>query len=89
VLLPRFQLALANGTTVVDRGVGSNVLGGPAHALAFLARVVASQSAAPPLAAGEIVTTGTISDAWPVARGETWHSDYGELPVAGLTLTFT
>ncbi len=87
-LLPRFALELSKGGKVVDRGVGSNVLGGPAHALAYLARVLATQPDAPPLAAGEIVTTGTISDAWPVAPGETWHSDYGELPVAGLTLTF-
>jgi 2-oxo-3-hexenedioate decarboxylase len=88
-LLPRFALELRKGETVVDRGVGSNVLGGPAHALAYLARVVAEQPHAPPLAAGEVVTTGTISDAWPVASGETWHSDYGELPIAGLALTFT
>jgi 2-keto-4-pentenoate hydratase len=43
----------------------------------------------PPLAAGEIVTTGTITDAWPVAAGETWSSDYGALPIEGLTLRFT
>jgi 2-oxo-3-hexenedioate decarboxylase len=88
-LLPRFALELRKGETVIDRGVGSNVLGGPAHALAYLARVVAGQPHAPPLAAGEIVTTGTISDAWPVAAGETWRSDYGALPIAGLALTFT
>jgi 2-oxo-3-hexenedioate decarboxylase len=43
----------------------------------------------PPLAAGEIVTTGTITDAWPVVPGETWSSDYGALGLAGMTLTFT
>ena len=39
------------------------------------------------LAAGEIVTTGTLTDAWPIAPGETWESDYGDLPVGGLALT--
>ena len=33
----------------------------------------------PPLAAGELVTTGTVTDAWPVAPGDTWSSDYGAL----------
>jgi len=42
----------------------------------------------PPLAAGEIVTTGTITDAWPVASGETWSADYGTLGLAGLTVDF-
>jgi 2-oxo-3-hexenedioate decarboxylase len=51
--------------------------------------VLASQPAAPPLAAGEIVTTGTLTDAWPVTPGETWRSDYGALRMAGLTLTLT
>ena len=31
--------------------------------------------------------TGTVTDAWPVAQGEVWTSDYGTLPVRGLTLT--
>jgi 2-oxo-3-hexenedioate decarboxylase len=73
---------------VIDRGTGSNVLGSPALALGHLARVVAEQPQAPKLAAGEIATTGTITDAWPVAPGETWSSDYGALGLAGLTLTF-
>lgn len=88
-LLPRFHLSLRKGDVVVDRGIGSNVLGGPLHALAHLVRVLAAQPEAPPLGAGEIVTTGTISDAWPVAAGEHWSSDYGELPLSGLRLSFT
>jgi 2-oxo-3-hexenedioate decarboxylase len=65
------------------------VLGGPAYALAHLIRTLADQPGAPPLKAGELITTGTITDAWPVAPGEEWTSDYGELDVGGLTLRFT
>ena len=86
--LPAFTLTLRRGRTVVERGVGSNVLGGPAHALAHLSRVLAGQPQFPPLAAGEIITTGTVTDAWPVAPGATWTSDYGELGIGGLTLRF-
>jgi 2-oxo-3-hexenedioate decarboxylase len=87
--LPTFTLRLARDGTLVDTGIGANVLGSPALALAHLARVLATQPWAPPLAAGEIITTGTVTDAWPVAPGQTWTSDYGSLGLAGLTLTFT
>jgi len=87
-LLPTFELRLRRGETLVDVGVGANVLGSPALALVHLARVLATQPEAPPLAAGEVITTGTVTDAWPVSAGETWTSDYGALGLRGLTLTF-
>ena len=87
--LPTFKLTLSRGDTVIDRGVGANVLDSPALALVHLARLLAEQPLAPKLAAGEIVTTGTITDAWPVAAGETWSSDYGSLGLGGLTLSFS
>ena len=86
--LPAFELTLSRGDTVIDRGIGSNVLGSPALALAHLARLLAEQQQAPGLAAGEIVTTGTITDAWPVAAGEIWSSNYGTLGLDGLTVRF-
>jgi 2-oxo-3-hexenedioate decarboxylase len=86
--LPAFALTLRRGGEVIDSGVGANVLDSPALALAHLARVLARQPQFPPLAAGEIVTTGTITDAWPVAKGQTWVSDYGTLGLPGMTLAF-
>ena len=86
--LPRFRLTLRRSGEVIDEGVGANVLDSPALALAHLARVLAGQPQFPKLAAGEIVTTGTITDAWPVTRGETWTSDYGTLGLPGMTLGF-
>ena len=87
-LLAKATVTLKRGETIVDRGIGANVLGSPALALGHLARGLADQPQFPPLASGEIVTTGTITDAWPVKNGETWSSDYGELGLAGLTLDF-
>ena len=86
--LPRFELTLRHGERVIDRGVGANVLDSPALALAHLAGVLATQPEAPSLARGEMVTTGTLTDAWPVASGQTWSSDYGELGLAGIELRF-
>src|SRR6202165_5965490 len=87
--LPSFELTLARDGAGVDRGVGSNVLGSPLNALAHLGRVLAGQPRFAPLAAGEIVTTGTVTDAWPVKRDEIWQSHYGSLGVEGLRLRFT
>jgi 2-oxo-3-hexenedioate decarboxylase len=87
--LPVFELELRRGEAVVDRGVGANVLDSPAMALVHLAGVLARQPQFPALSEGEIVTTGTVTDAWPVAPGETWSSDYGALGLSGLTVSFT
>jgi 2-oxo-3-hexenedioate decarboxylase len=87
-VLPRFRATLRKDGVVVDTGVGANVLDSPALAVAHLANVLARYPAHPPLQPGEIVTTGTITDAWPVTPGERWSSDYGELPLRGLTLQF-
>jgi 2-keto-4-pentenoate hydratase len=86
--LPAFELTLSRGDRVIDHGTGSNVLGSPLLVLAHLVRLLEQQPQAPNLAAGEIVTTGTITDAWPVTPGETWASDYGKLGISGMSLRF-
>jgi 2-oxo-3-hexenedioate decarboxylase len=83
-----FETTLGRNDEAVDHGVGHNTLGSPVLALRHLAEVVASQPRQPPLAAGEIITTGTLTDAWPVHPGERWSSDYGTLGVTGLTIEF-
>ena len=87
--LPRFRLTLSQADKLIDRGMGSDVLDSPALALVHLARVLATQPQFAPLSAGEVITTGSLTDAWPVRAGETWTSDYGELGIGGLTATFS
>ena len=86
--LPAVQAELYRGREPVDRGAAANVLGSPLAALAHLIEVLQKQHA-PPLAAGEIVTTGVITDAHPVMAGETWHTRLSGLPLPGLTVEFT
>jgi 2-keto-4-pentenoate hydratase len=88
-IMPTFELVLARNRSVVARGIGANVLDGPLHALAHLTRVLANQPEFAPLRAGEIITTGTITDAHPIQSGDRWESDYGELGLHGLCVTFT
>jgi len=86
--LQSFELTLSCDGRLVERGKGANVLGSPLNALAHLAQLLATQPQFAPLGAGEVITTGTLTDAWPVRPGETWESDYGLLGVPGLTLRF-
>jgi len=85
-LLETFTASLARGAERVDSGTGANVLGSPLRALVELARLTASREDSPPLAPGELITTGTITGAWPVSGGETWRVEYGELGLEPLTL---
>ena len=82
------EVGLFCGEERIDRGVGANVLGSPLAALAHLVGVLARQPDAPPLAAGEIVTTGVITDAHPVAPGQVWSTRIAGVPLAGLTIEF-
>ena len=86
--LPRVEALLKKGDRVVDRGVGANVLGSPLAALGHLVELLARQPDAPPLAPGEIVTTGVLTDAHPVAAGETWSTRILGLPLRGLSVRF-
>ena len=87
--LPEIKAALWTGGVKQIEGVGANVLGSPAYALGFLADLVAKQPFMEPIAAGEIISTGTISDALPIKPGETWTTEISGLPAQNLTLSYT
>jgi 2-oxo-3-hexenedioate decarboxylase len=82
------NVALSCNGTIRDRGVGSNALDHPALALAFLADILVTQPAFDALAAGEVITTGTLTAALPIKAGESWTSEISGLPIAPLTVTF-
>ena len=86
--LPLAQARLYKGERLVDEGTGANVLGSPLLALAHVVELLKRQPGAPPLAAGEIVTTGVLTDAHPVVAGDAWHTEIRGLPLAGLKLSF-
>lgn len=85
--LAAFTVDLLRDGAVADRGGGRNVLGGgPLAALGHLVDVLAKDPAAPPLVAGEIVTTGTLTDALPIASGQRWQARLRGVPLPGLDL---
>jgi 2-oxo-3-hexenedioate decarboxylase len=84
--LDQTEARLFKGNRLVDKGVGANVLGGPIHSLAHLVELLKKRPDAP-LGAGEIITTGVLTDAHAVAPGETWRTEVTGFH--GLTIHFT
>jgi 2-oxo-3-hexenedioate decarboxylase len=87
--LSSFTITLTRNGETVDAGGGANVLGSPLTALRHLVMLLSGDNHNPPLAAGEIVTTGTLTRAFDVAPGETWATKIEGLPVEGLEVRFS
>lgn len=86
--LASFNIDLYCNGALADRGCAANVLDGPLSALRHLVGLLAHDPVNPPLKAGEIVTTGTLTRALPVAPGEIWHTRLSGVPLDGIRLRF-
>jgi len=86
--LSTFEIDLKRDGTVVDHGRATNVLGGPVSALRHLVDILARDQVNPPLAAGEIVTTGTLTRALPAAARETWTTELTGVALDGICVRF-
>jgi 2-oxo-3-hexenedioate decarboxylase len=87
--LSSFEIDLKRDGAVVDHGRATNVLGGPVSALHHLIDLLARDQINPPLAAGEIVTTGTLTRALPVAPGQTWTTALTGVALDGICVRFS
>lgn len=86
--LKSFHVSLYCDGTLRDSGVGTNVLGSPLLALGHLAEVLARLPHHQPLAAGEIITTGTLTAALDIKPGQTWHTAFTGIDLPGLRVRF-
>jgi 2-oxo-3-hexenedioate decarboxylase len=87
--LADFGVTLLRDGAVADEGRSSNVLGqGPVLALAHLAEALAGLPGAPPMAAGQVFTTGTLTRALPVSPGETWEARVDGVPLGPVRIAF-
>jgi 2-oxo-3-hexenedioate decarboxylase len=87
-VLKSFAIDLHCDGRLIDRGSAANVLDGPVSALRHLVGLLTRDPDHPPLAAGEIVTTGTLTRAMPVKPGETWSTSLQSIALDGITLRF-
>jgi 2-oxo-3-hexenedioate decarboxylase len=81
-----FEITLSCDGVELDRGASANVLGGPLQALSHLVDLLSQDPAQPALAAGEIITTGTVTRALPIAPGQRWQTRLHGLDLPGLDL---
>ncbi len=86
--LASFKVTLAKGDVVAAEGGGRNVMRNPALCLAELASA-RDRAGLPPLGAGDLVSTGTLTDSQPIAAGEQWIARADGLPVAAIAVTLT
>lgn len=87
--LAAFDMELTRDGTVVDRGTASDVLGGPLSALRSMVDGMAMRPMSRPLEAGDLITTGTVTRAFPVSPGERWTTRIDGVPLAGLDVRFS
>lgn len=87
--LATFTVQLSRNGEVVHEGGGKNVLDSPALCLAEFASAVPAQRGAEPLGAGELISTGSLTVAPPVAPGERWSVVAAGLDVPPLSLRLT
>jgi len=68
-------------------GSGRNSLRSPALCLAELASAMAKQDGTEPLAAGDLISSGTLTESTPIQPGATWTASVEGLALPTLTLT--
>src|SRR6202022_1841128 len=86
--LSAFEIDLNCDGRLIDRGHAENVLGGPLSALRHLTSLLASDPPKPPLPAGEIVSTGTLTKAMPIVPGEVWSAAPNGIALDAIQLRF-
>ncbi|MBV8377103.1 MAG: hydratase [Verrucomicrobia bacterium] len=86
--LASFEIDLQRDGTVLDQGRAKNLLGGPVSALGHLIEILARDQVNPSLAAGEVVTTGTLTRAFPIAPGQAWATELAGVSLGGISIRF-
>jgi 2-oxo-3-hexenedioate decarboxylase len=85
--LARFAVKLSRNGEVVAEGSGKNSLRSPALCLAELSAAISRRTADDPLAAGELVSSGTLTESQLLAAGELWTASVEGIDLPPLTLS--
>ena len=84
--LAALTVELREGERSVETGHASIVLDGPLTALRIWVDAVTAREPRWPIAAGDIVTTGTVTDAAPLMPGQCWSTRTSDPRLPGVTL---
>lgn len=86
--LATFRAELYCDGNLSQTGGGALVLNSPLFALRHLIKLLANDPYNPPLRAGEIISTGTLTLAMPVRAGQTWTTKVHGISLENITLCF-
>ena len=84
--LARFSVTLTRNGEVLAQGSGKNSLRSPALCLAELSAAVSRRTPDDPLSAGELVSSGTLTDSQFLAPAERWTASLEGIALPPLTL---
>jgi 2-oxo-3-hexenedioate decarboxylase len=85
-VLASFKVQLLRNGEPAEQGGGRNALRNPALCVAELASAIARRTGAEPLAPGELISSGTLTESRLIAPGETWTATVDSLALQPLTL---
>ena len=86
--IENFTVTLSCDGDVREQGRDFNALGSPLKAVVHLIDVIAKQPHAAPLQSGELVTTGTLTAAFPIHPGQTWSTNLKGIALSGIVVSF-
>jgi 2-keto-4-pentenoate hydratase len=86
--LATFEIDLIRDGTFMDHGRAANVMEGPLSTLRHLTELLGRDPVNPPLAAGEIISTGTLTRALPCASGEGWTAKPTGIALDSVSMRF-
>ena len=81
-------VSLYRGGKLEEEGTGANVLDGPVSAIRYLHSGLSKIKNQDFLSAGDIITTGTMTDAKPIYPNEKWIAKFDGVVESELTLEF-
>ena len=82
------KVRLFKGSSFEEEGTGANVLDGPVSAIRYLHKSLAGIKNQVLLSSGNIITTGTMTDAKPVFPGEKWTGKFEGIIESELSVEF-
>ena len=87
-LLKACEVSLYRGDVCIEVGRGQNVLGSPLLAVTSLVEAIQREGSRYPILPGELITTGTLTKAYPIKAGERWRTEFGRGEFPALMVDF-
>ncbi len=87
--LPRFTVRMSKNGEFVEEGSGKNSLRSPALCLAELGGAIVRRFPEQPLAAGEIISSGTLTAGHIAEKGDCWTAELAGIALPPLTVHLT